>query len=159
MSHSQQAVYAETSYYGNIPVSPHQCIFFIKLLWLLSLIWSKKESGIPWTLKGCIDFSESRKQLSSFSECCIGLSVIFFFFFFNLSIVPSLWHGEMEVLKEITSCLGIASVNLWALKGEDQKGERGPWKFIWWVCSAAGWGDEAYISWHFVAYTVISHPS
>lgn len=32
MSHSQQAAYAETSDYGNTPVSPHQCIFFIKLV-------------------------------------------------------------------------------------------------------------------------------
>lgn len=47
-------------------------------------------------------FSESRKQLSSFSECCIGLSVFVFVFCFVRSIVPSLWHGEMEVLQEIT---------------------------------------------------------
>lgn len=36
----------------------------------------------------------------------------FFFFFLVHSIVPSLWHGEMEVLKEITDGVGIVSMNL-----------------------------------------------
>lgn len=76
MNHSQQAAYAKTSYYGNTFVSPHQYIFFITLIWLLSLIWSKKvESHEHWRV--ALTFSECRKQMSSFSECCIGLSVIF----------------------------------------------------------------------------------
>lgn len=36
----------------------------------------------------------------------------FFFFFLVHSIVPSLWHGEMEVLKEITDGVGIVLMNL-----------------------------------------------
>lgn len=39
------------------------------------------------------------------------VSEFFFFFFLVHSIVPSLWHGEMEVLKEITSGVGIVSTN------------------------------------------------
>lgn len=56
-----------------------------------------------------------------FPECVIGLWVIFVH-----SIVPSLYYNKMGVLKEITSCVGIALTNLWAFSGEDQKGERGP---------------------------------
>lgn len=56
-----------------------------------------------------------------FPECFIGLWVIFVH-----SVVPSLYYDKMGVLKEITSCVGIALTNLWAFNGEDQKGERGP---------------------------------
>lgn len=42
------------------------------------------------------------------------------------SFVPSLWHGEMEVLKEITSCVGVLSNKPVSLQRERPEGERGP---------------------------------
>lgn len=120
MNHSQQAAYAKTSYYGNIFVSPHQYIFFITLIWLLSLIWSKKvESHEHWRV--ALTFSESRKQMSSFSECCIGLSVIF-------PHPPSPIHLCLLCGMVRWKCLRRSQVvwefyptNLWAFKGKDQK--------------------------------------
>lgn len=114
--HMLKQVIMETHLYP-----PHQCIFFIKLVWLLSLIWSKKKwksmntKGLHWLF-------QSRKQLSSFSEWCIGLSV--FVYRFVCSVVPSLWHGEMEVFKRSLSYVGIVSTNLWAFKGETREWER-----------------------------------
>lgn len=42
---------------------------------------------------------------------CFVLGGVFCFIFVHSS-VPSLWHGEMGVLKEITGYVGIASMNL-----------------------------------------------
>lgn len=113
MNHSQQAAYAKTSYYGNAFVSHHQYIFFITLIWLLSLIWSKKvESHENWRV--ALTFSESRKQMSSFSECCIGLSVIFLPFI--CAFFAAWWDGgASQVVWEFYP------TNLWAFKGKTRR--------------------------------------